>query len=35
MNGRLPEPEANGKSFFRIPANHFKPPKTGQDEGAE
>ena len=33
--GRLPEPEANGKSFFRIPANHFKPPKTGQDEGAE
>lgn len=23
--GRLPEPEAGGRSFFRIPANHFEP----------
>lgn len=33
--GRLPEPESNGKAFFRIPANQFEPPKAGQDEGAE
>ena len=25
--GRLPEPDANGRAFFRIPANHFKPPR--------
>lgn len=24
--GRLPEPEANGRSFLRIPLNYFKPP---------
>ena len=27
--GRLPEPEANGRVFFRIPANRFEPPNAG------
>jgi len=25
--GRLPEPDANGRVFFRIPANQFEPPR--------
>lgn len=26
--GRLPEPEADGRVFFRIPANQFRPPRS-------
>lgn len=28
--GRLPEPEADGNSYFRIPANKFQPPESGR-----
>jgi len=31
--GRLPEPEANGEVFFRIPANRFEPPKANRLKG--
>ncbi|MNL77716.1 Beta-lactamase hydrolase-like protein [compost metagenome] len=27
--GRLPEPEASGRVFFRIPANRFEPTDSG------